>query len=102
MSVLHTVNKSPFERNSLESCLKFAQAGSAVLLIEDGVYAALTGTSAEDRVKEALGSVKMYVLGPDLSARGFSDQRVISGISVVDYAGFVDLTAEHGKVQAWL
>jgi tRNA 2-thiouridine synthesizing protein B len=102
MSVLHTVNKSPFERNSLDSCLKFAQAGAAVLLIEDGVYAALTGTSAEERIKEALGNVKIYVLGPDLKARGFSDQRVISGISVVDYAGFVDLAAEHAKVQAWL
>jgi tRNA 2-thiouridine synthesizing protein B len=102
MSVLHTVNKSPFERNSLDSCLKFAQAGAAVLLIEDGVYAALTGTSVEGRVKEALGAVKIYVLGPDLKARGFSDQRVISGISVVDYAGFVDLAAEHAKVQAWL
>jgi tRNA 2-thiouridine synthesizing protein B len=102
MSVLHTVNKSPFERNSLDSCLKFAQAGAAVLLIEDGVYAALTGTSVEGRIKEALGAVKIYVLGPDLKARGFSDQRVISGISVVDYAGFVDLAAEHAKVQAWL
>lgn len=102
MSVLHTVNKSPFERNSLDSCLKFAQAGAAVLLIEDGVYAALTGTSVEERVKGALGNVKIYVLGPDLKARGFSDQRVISGISVVDYAGFVDLAAEHAKVQAWL
>lgn len=102
MSVLHTVNKSPFERNSFDSCLKFAEAGAAVLLIEDGVYAALTGTSAEGRVKEALGSVKIYVLGPDLKARGFSDQRVINGISVVDYAGFVDLAAEHAKVQAWL
>jgi tRNA 2-thiouridine synthesizing protein B len=102
MTVLHTVNKSPFERNSLDSCLKFAQAGAAVLLIEDGVYAALTGTSAEDRLKDALGSVKIYVLGPDLKARGFSEGRVISGISVVDYAGFVDLAAEHGKVQAWL
>jgi tRNA 2-thiouridine synthesizing protein B len=102
MSVLHTVNKSPFERNSLDSCLKFAQAGAAVLLIEDGVYAALTGTSVEGRVKEALGAVKIYVLGPDLKARGFSEQRVISGISVVDYAGFVDLAAEHAKVQAWL
>lgn len=102
MSVLHTVNKSPFERNSLDSCLKFAQAGAAVLLIEDGVYAALTGSSVEGRIKEALGAVKIYVLGPDLKARGFSDQRVISGISVVDYAGFVDLAAEHAKVQAWL
>lgn len=102
MSDLHTVNKSPFERNSLDSCLKFAPAGASVLLFEDGVYAALTGTSVEERVKEALDSVKIYVLGPDLKARGFSEQRVISGISVVDYEGFVDLATEHAKVQAWL
>jgi tRNA 2-thiouridine synthesizing protein B len=102
MSILHTVNKSPFERNSLDSCLKFAQPGAALLLIEDGIYAALTGTSVEGRIKDALASVKIYVLGPDLKARGFSEARVIDGISVVDYAGFVDLAAENAKVQAWL
>ncbi|MBV5274955.1 sulfurtransferase complex subunit TusB [Lamprocystis purpurea] len=102
MSILHTVNKSPFERTSLDSCLKFAQPGAAVLLIEDGVYAALTGTSAEDQVKDALNRVKIYVLGPDLKARGFAEGRLINGISVVDYAGFVDLAAENAKVQAWL
>ena len=102
MSILHTVNKSPFERNALDSCLKFAQPGSAVLLIEDGVYAALPGTTATDQIKAALNKVKIYVLGPDLKARGFAEGRVISGISVVDYAGFVDLAAENAKVQAWL
>lgn len=102
MSILHTVNKSPFERTSLDSCLKFAQPGAAVLLIEDGVYAALTGTSVEDQVKDALNRVKIYVLGPDLKARGFAEGRLINGVSVVDYAGFVDLAAENAKVQAWL
>jgi tRNA 2-thiouridine synthesizing protein B len=102
MSILHTVNKSPFERNSLESCLKFAQNGNAVLLIEDGIYAALKGTSAEGQVKAALDNLKVYVLGPDLAARGFKEERVIEGVNVVDYAGFVDLAAENDKVQAWL
>jgi tRNA 2-thiouridine synthesizing protein B len=102
MSILHTVNKSPFERNALESCLKFATDGSALLLFEDGVYAALKGTAVESHVSEALGRLKVYVLGPDLQARGFSAERIIEGISVVDYAGFVDLAAENGKVQAWL
>jgi tRNA 2-thiouridine synthesizing protein B len=102
MSILHTVNKSPFERTSLDSCLKFAQPGAAVLLIEDGVYAALTGTRVEEQVKDALNRVKIYVLGPDLKARGFAEGRLINGISVVDYAGFVDLAAENAKVQAWL
>jgi tRNA 2-thiouridine synthesizing protein B len=102
MSILHTVNKSPFERNSLESCLKFATDGAAVLLFEDGIYAALAGTSVASMVAGSIGKLKLYVLGPDLKARGFSEDRVIEGISVVDYAGFVDLAAEHDKVQAWL
>ena len=102
MTILHTVNKSPFERGSLDSCLKFARPGAAVLLIEDGVYAALAGTAAEGLVREALATVKIYVLGPDLKARGFGEDRMIEGIGVVDYGGFVDLAAEHAKVQAWL
>jgi tRNA 2-thiouridine synthesizing protein B len=102
MSILHTVNKSPFERNSLDSCLKFASAGGSVLLFEDGVYAAVKGSSVEAKVVGARGSLKLYVLGPDLNARGFTADRVIPGINVVDYAGFVDLAAECDKVQAWL
>jgi tRNA 2-thiouridine synthesizing protein B len=102
MTTLHTVNKSPFEKTSLQTCLDYATSGSAVLLIEDGVYGALAGTSVESRVKSALDSVKIYVLGADLKARGFAEERVVPGISVVDYAGFVDLAAEHTKVQAWL
>jgi len=102
MSTLHTVNKSPFEKTSLDACLNHLGSGSNLLLIEDGIYAALKGTAVEERVKTALDSVKVYVLGPDLKARGFSEERVIEGISVVDYAGFVDLAAENDKVQAWL
>jgi len=102
MSILHTVNKSPFERNALESCLKFANSGDPVLLLEDGVYGVLKGTSAEGQVKAAIGNQSIYVLGPDLKARGFSEDRVIDGVRVVDYAEFVDLAAENDKVQAWL
>jgi len=102
MSILHTVNKSPFERNSLESCLKFANQGDPVLLFEDGVYGALKGTQTEGSLKAALTKQLLYVLGSDLAARGFAEDRVIDGIKVVDYAGFVDLAAENDKVQAWL
>lgn len=102
MSILHTVNKSSFERNSLESCLKFAKQGDPVLLFEDGVYAVLKGTSAEQELKTALAKQSIYVLGPDLTARGFSEDRIIEGVKVVDYAGFVELAANNDKVQAWL
>ena len=102
MSMLHTVNKSPFERNALESCMSLATAGSAILLTEDGVVAAMKNTSYAQKIADAMSDVKFYVLGPDLKARGLSEGNLIDGVSVVDYGGFVDLAAEHDSVQSWL
>jgi tRNA 2-thiouridine synthesizing protein B len=100
--MLHTVNKSPFERNSLESCLRLAQKGNGVLLIEDGVYGAMQGTAKSDMVSNAMKNLSFYVLGPDLKARGMDESKLIDGIKVVDYAGFVDLVTEYDTTQSWL
>lgn len=100
--MLHTVNKSPFEKTALESCIRLATAGSAVLLIEDGVYAALQGTKVSSAVTEKMKDLSFYVLGPDVAARGLSDKPLIEGIKTVDYAGFVDLVEEHETSTAWL
>jgi tRNA 2-thiouridine synthesizing protein B len=102
MADLHTVNKSPFEKNSLEAAIKFSLAGSSILLIEDGVYGAMKGTTAKGMVKDAMGDKKVYALKSDLMARAIKDDRLIDGIEVVDYAGFVDLVEANDKVQAWL
>jgi tRNA 2-thiouridine synthesizing protein B len=99
--MLHTVNKSPFDHKTLETCLRFARQGSAVLLIEDGVYAAARDTAVSKQVQEAMGNVSIYALKPDLEARGVQ-HRVMDGIRLVDYGGFVDLVAEHSAVQSWL
>jgi tRNA 2-thiouridine synthesizing protein B len=100
--MLHTVNKSPFEKGSLDSCLRLARKGSAILLIEDAVYGAMKGTAIEGKLRDAVSSFKVYALGPDLQARGLDAASVVDGVQGVDYAGFVDLAAEHDKVQAWL
>lgn len=102
MPILHTVNKSPLDRNTLGSCLAHATAGASVLLIEDGVYGAMRGTAVADTVQQAARDCKIYVLGPDMAARGIAQDKLIEGINVVDYGGFVDLTTECDKVQSWL
>ncbi len=102
MAILHTVNKSPFDKNSLEACVRLAVKGSSVLMIEDGVYGAMKGTVKSDVVTGAMGDVTFYVLGPDLKARGIGEDKLIDGVKVVDYSGFVNLTTENDKVQAWL
>ncbi len=102
MAMLHIVNKSPFERNSLESCLLHAKPGATVLLIEDAVVGAAQGTVLSDRIQKALESVKLAVLGADLEARGIAQEKLVDGVNVVDYAGFVDLVTGHDNNQSWL
>ena len=91
--MLHIVNKTA----SLDVCRRFAQPGHAVLLIEDGVLAA----TRADLLGDAAASLKVYVLQPDLAARGMAG-RLQPGITTVDYAGFVELVATHPNNQSWL
>ena len=102
MSVLHIINKSPFDRNSLDTCLRLAKKGSAILLIEDGIYAAQKNTAVAHKVDAAVGKHSVYVLEPDLTARGVDKDAIIDGISLVDYEGFVRLATEYSGVQSWL
>ena len=101
-TMLHLVNKSPFDRNALESCLRLAEDGSSVLLLEDGVYAAMSKAKYAEALSARMAELNFYVLGPDVSARGLDDISLIDGISVVDYEGFVDLVVEHKTSQSWL
>lgn len=98
--MLHIVNKSPLDRNTLQSCLETATEG-ALLLIEDGVYAATKGNAFAGKIAEAMGRLKIYALRPDLEARGMAD-RVLEGVTTVGYDGFVDLVAEYRTCQSWL
>lgn len=101
-SMLHLINKSPFERTALESCLRLAQSGSSILLLEDGVYAAMKNAVHAKKITSRMEDFSFYVLGPDVAARGLSDMPLIDGVTVVDYGGFVDLVAEHDAAQSWL
>lgn len=102
MSTLHTVNKSPYERNAFKSCLDHAAAGDSILLIEDGVLAARKGGAYAQALSDAKKSCAVYALGPDLAARGVGQNDLVEGVQTVDYDGFVDLAAEAKRVCAWL
>ena len=99
--MLHTVNKSPFEKNSLETCLRLSVADSNILLIEDGVYGALSGTTMESKIREAVTTRKIYALDADLKARGINEANLIDGIQIADYEKFVALAASSDKIQSW-
>jgi tRNA 2-thiouridine synthesizing protein B len=102
LALLHTINKSPFDKNSLSDCLRRVRTGSSVLLIEDGVYGALRNTSVSEQITDRNSEIKFYALAPDLAARGLSEKPLIDGMTLVDYDGFVDLVEECSSVQSWL
>lgn len=102
MSTLHTVNKSPFEKLSLASCLGHCLPGDAVILIEDAVVGARKGTAVAALLEQSLGRCRIYAMAPDLDARGLAPEDLVPGIEAVDYGGFVDLASQHSRTQSWL
>jgi tRNA 2-thiouridine synthesizing protein B len=102
MSTLHTVNKSPFERSALISALNHLRPGDALLMLEDGVVGARKGSAFASLFESTAKGCSIYVLGPDLAARGIAETDVIPGAKLVDYGGFVDLVTAHQRTQAWL
>lgn len=95
--MLHTLRHSPWQCDIAE-LLRMLQPGDDLLLIQDGVIAALEG----GRYLESLlaAPITVYVLEEDIHARGLSAQ--ISGSVVrVGYTDFVRLTVKHSAQMAW-
>lgn len=96
--ILHTVNKSPYASDALESCLRVASQEDTVLLIEDGVYAALNGGKFTSLLRQSAAT--FLVLAADVAARGL-EGALMDSIDTVNYTGFVRLTASHQHVISW-
>ena len=87
MATLHLVNRVA----ALAACLEVAADHDAILLLEDGAYAA-TVASAPSR--------PLNVLEPDARARGLT-RRLASHVVVVTDADFVKLVERHQPVVTW-
>jgi tRNA 2-thiouridine synthesizing protein B len=102
MSTLHTINKSPFERSAFTSALNHLRPGDTLLMIEDAVVGARRGSAFAGLLENAAKTCSVYILGPDLAARGMGKNEMIQAAKLVDYGGFVDLVTGHDRTQAWL
>lgn len=102
MPLLHIVNKSHFDHNALRACLRLIKRGSGILLIEDAVYAAQKSPAIDATLAGTMVENSVYALVPDLHARGIPCDKVLHEVTVVDYAGFVDLAVEYDNTVSWL
>ena len=98
MSILHIVNKSPYEKTTLDTAVAYMQNEDAMVLIEDAVYAA----AKQGEAAVVLAGLDVNVLGPDLAARGIKPEHLIDEVKVISYADFVDLVVAKTVTQSWL
>lgn len=97
--MLYTINNSSITSNSFDSLLRIIPDGDPILFYEDGVYNTVQGARDEQKVIDAAAAHPLYALDADLEARGI--KKVITGIAVISYDGFVGLVENH-EVVPWL
>jgi tRNA 2-thiouridine synthesizing protein B len=98
--MLHLIYQSPFNASSLNNCLTAFETQDSLLLIENGIFCALSGTLASERLIELTNQQKVFVLAPHAIERGVLSQ-LIQGTQLIDFNRFVDLTVECERVFRW-
>lgn len=96
--MLHTINKAPHVRDCFDACLRVCGTTATIVLIEDGVYAAIANSEPAQRLCAQAKTV--FALQADIDARGLTN-RIDPRIQIIDYAGFVQLCCEHETIQSW-
>lgn len=99
MSTLHIVSSSALETNALQSALKVASPGDAILLIENGVYAAVNASQMIQLMDCAARGLKVFVLGEDVDARALP--ALPTDINKASYTDFVDLVCQYHNSVSW-
>lgn len=98
--MLHIINQSPFNSDSLQKCLALVKANDGILLIENAVIAGLNNAKFHQALLNVANKCSLYALKPDVVARGLSDI-IMSEIKLIDYEQFVELVVEYQPIQSW-
>ncbi|MCU6667912.1 sulfurtransferase complex subunit TusB [Enterobacteriaceae bacterium H4N4] len=95
--MLHTLSHSPWHCD-IDSMMRMLREGDALLLVQDGVIAAIDGTRFVDILSNA--PITVCALKDDIDARGLAGQ-ISAKINVVSYTDFVNLAVQHTGQMNW-
>ncbi|CDH33690.1 sulfurtransferase complex subunit TusB [Xenorhabdus bovienii] len=95
--MLYTVSRSPYH-DDFNAMLGLVSDADDVLLMQNGV---LLGINDNRYLAELIRTgAGVYALQEDLAARGLVEQ-ISDRVQVIDYKGFVSLTAKHPQNFGW-
>ena len=95
--MLHTLHRSAW-LTDFSSLLRLIDKDDELLLLQDGVTAAIEGSRFLESLQNA--SIKVYVLEENIKARGL-DGQISDSVVRVGYTDFVRLTVKHPNQMAW-
>lgn len=94
--ILHTLNASPTSA-AFRDCMQVLGEGDALVLIGDGVYAAIEGSETCRQLGNSLAT--LYVLEADARLAGVASADAHA--HMIDMDELVTLTEQYPRQQAW-
>ena len=73
-----------------------------VILVENGIYHAVTKENGKDSPVLSKAGASFYALSDDLETRGYTAAQVNSKVKVISYGDIVDLIMNDYEKTAWL
>lgn len=95
--MLHTLSHSPWQCD-IEALVRMLREGDDLLLIQDGVLAAIEGSRFVEILTNA--PISVSALKEDIDARGLAGQ-ISAKIDVVGYTDFVNIAVTHSSQMNW-
>ena len=95
--MLHTLSHSPWQCD-IEALVRMLREGDDLLLIQDGVLAAIEDSRFVEILTNA--PISVSALKEDIDARGLAGQ-ISAKINVVGYTDFVNLAVKHAGQMNW-
>ena len=95
--ILHTLSAAPADP-AFEDCLRVAAPDDQILLLGNGVYAALAASPAAGLLRE--NPARLFALAQDIAAAGLAE-KIADGVEVIDFDGFVALTETCERQLNW-
>ncbi|CAH1044675.1 sulfurtransferase complex subunit TusB [Halomonas sp. TD01] len=94
--MLHILNKPPHSDAAVQM-LNALSNGDSVVLIEDGVQAALY----PEWQGWATSAASIFMLAEDAISRGIHSIAITHGLPLIEMDGFVALTEQHEQIISW-
>lgn len=95
--MLHIISQSPVEYAVLDRI----DMGDQVLFIENAVLSLMDGGRLTSNLIQLQKKARLFILAPDLETRGIDNEKLVAGIELIEYTGFVELTVQNKVIHSW-